>query len=72
MNLLPQQYDAKEHLQEWKVGALFMEPGTGKTRVACELVNEVQDIDLVVWIGPLRTIRTADLAALAGAVDVKV
>lgn len=60
MNLLPQQYDAKAHLQEWKVGALFMEPGTGKTRVACELVNEVPDVDLVVWIGPLRTIRTAD------------
>jgi len=60
MNLLPQQYDAKAHLREWKVGALFMEPGTGKTRVACELVNEVQDIDLVVWIGPLRTIRTTD------------
>ena len=35
-----------------------MEPGTGKTRVACELVNDVDDIDLVVWVGPLRTIRT--------------
>ena len=58
MKLLPQQYDAKSHLQEWKVGALFMEPGTGKTRVACELVNDVDDIDLVVWVGPLRTIRT--------------
>lgn len=60
MKLLKHQIEAKAHLQEWKVGALFMEPGTGKTRVACELVNEVQDIDLVVWIGPLRTIRTAD------------
>ena len=56
--LLKHQIEAKAHLREWKVGALFMEPGTGKTRVACELVNEVPDIDLVVWIGPLRTIRT--------------
>ena len=60
MKLLPHQIEAKAHLQEWKVGALFMEPGTGKTRVACELVNMVADVDLVVWIGPLRTIRTAD------------
>lgn len=60
MKLLPQQNEAKTHLQEWKVGALFMEPGTGKTRVACELVNEVADIDLLVWIGPLRTIRTEE------------
>lgn len=58
MKLLQHQMEAKAHLQEWKVGALFMEPGTGKTRVACELVNEVPDIDLVIWAGPLRTIRT--------------
>ena len=37
-----------------------MEPGTGKTRVACELVNAVPDVDLVVWIAPLQTIRPKD------------
>lgn len=58
MNLLPQQYDAKAHLLDWRVGALFMEPGTGKTRVACELVNAADDTDFVLWVGPLRTIRT--------------
>lgn len=43
------------HLQEWKVGALFMEPGTGKTRVAMEIINGTNCSDLF-WIGPLRTL----------------
>lgn len=34
-----------------------MEAGTGKTRVACDLINSVDCIDRVVWFGPLRTIR---------------
>lgn len=34
-----------------------MEPGTGKTRIACEIANAIPDIDLVVWIAPLHTIR---------------
>lgn len=58
VNLLPDQIKAKNHLSDWRVGALFMEPGTGKTRVATELVNAVGIVDLVVWIGPLQTIRT--------------
>ena len=45
----------KKHLHN-KVGALFMKMGTGKTRVAVELVNSVPELDLVVWIAPLRTI----------------
>lgn len=56
-NLLPQQRQARTKLIDYKVGALFMEPGTGKTRVAVELVNEVPGIDLVVWVGPLRSIK---------------
>lgn len=48
---MPQQQEAKQHLIDWKVGALFMEAGTGKTRVACELVNSVPGIDLVIWVG---------------------
>lgn len=57
MNLLPQQTSALSKMSQWKVGALFMKMGTGKTRVAVELVNQVPDLDLVVWVGPLRTIN---------------
>lgn len=55
-NALPDQVKAKSHLSDWRVGALFMEPGTGKTRVAVEIANE-SPCDLIVWIGPLQTIR---------------
>lgn len=58
-NLLNNQLEARTKLLPFKVGALFMEPGTGKTRVACELVKPVQP-DLAVWIGPLQTIRPKD------------
>jgi hypothetical protein len=54
--LTSQQEEARRHLLEWKVGALFMEAGTGKTRVAVELVNLVPACDVVVYICPLRTI----------------
>ncbi|MDR2474268.1 MAG: DEAD/DEAH box helicase [Bacteroidales bacterium] len=57
MELLEQQNSAIEKLRRFKVGALFMEAGTGKTRVACELINSVPSIDLVIWLGPLNTIR---------------
>lgn len=50
-----EQLYAKCHLSKWKVGALFMEAGTGKTRVAIDLVNSVYS-DLVIYIAPLRTI----------------
>lgn len=56
MELLTHQRSARQKLIDNKVGALFMKMGTGKTRVAVELINAVNDIDLVVWIGPLRTI----------------
>ena len=55
MNTLTQQQQAAiEHLNEWRVGALFMEPGTGKTRTAMALINSTPCTDLF-WIGPLRT-----------------
>ncbi|AGN89412.1 hypothetical protein BOX11_gp23 [Flavobacterium phage 1H] len=57
LNLLPQQIEVKtKHLTN-KAGALFMKPGTGKTRPTIELVNSVKDVDLVVWVGPLRSIK---------------
>lgn len=55
-SLLSNQIEAKNHLQGWKVGALFMEPGTAKTRVALELVNQSL-CDGVIWVAPLRTIQ---------------
>lgn len=58
--LLNSQTEAKSKLLPYKVGALFMEPGTGKTRVAQELIMSVPDVDLVLWIGPLNTIRPRD------------
>jgi SNF2 family DNA or RNA helicase len=57
--LLEHQVKAKEQLMPFKVGALFMEPGTAKTRIAVELVKPAK-ADLVVWVGPLRTIRPKD------------
>ena len=55
--LLPQQIEMKAKHLENKCGALFMKPGTGKTRPMVEIVNSVKDVDLVVWIGPLRSIK---------------
>lgn len=49
------QTGAKEHLEGWKVGALFMEAGTGKTRVALEIVNR-SPCDFCLWVAPLRTL----------------
>ncbi len=55
--LLEQQIEAKKKFLQNKVGALFMEAGTGKTRPTVELVNSVKDVDLVVWVGPLQSIK---------------
>lgn len=61
MNQLTQQQQAAiEHLNEWRVGALFMEPGTGKTRAAMTLVNSTPCTDCF-WIGPLRTYPTIQM-----------
>lgn len=48
---------AVEKLKRLKVGALFMGCGTGKTQTAVSLVNDVPDVDLVLWVAPLRTIE---------------
>jgi len=53
--LTTQQQSAIQHLHEWRVGALFMEPGTGKTRAALTLANSTPATDLF-WVGPLRTL----------------
>lgn len=56
MRLLSHQEQALAHRSEWKVGALFMKMGTGKTRVTVELVNQIPDLELVVYVAPLRII----------------
>lgn len=61
MKLLNSQQKAFDKLLKFKVGALFMDAGAGKTRVALELVNSVKDVDLVVWIAPLKTITTGNV-----------
>ena len=63
--LLPKQLKAFDKHSSNKVGALFMKMGTGKTRVAVELVNQVENIDLVVWIAPLRSIKPKEESLLS-------
>lgn len=59
MNLVTDLYEhqrkATEKLSKIKVGALYMEMGTGKTRVALELIKtrlEKKRIDYVIWLCP--------------------
>src|SRR5690625_67038 len=54
MKLLPQQLKSKEKLSSKKVGAFFMEPGTGKTRPVLELAKEIKS-DCIVWFTPFQT-----------------
>jgi SNF2 family DNA or RNA helicase len=42
----------------YKVGALFMEMGTGKTRAAMEIIRQ-SDADLIIWICPFNTKQNA-------------
>lgn len=49
------QNDAIRHLTQWRVGALFMEAGTGKTRVAMDIVAASR-CGALEWIGPVRTL----------------
>lgn len=53
--LSDKQKEAVEKLARLKVGALFMECGTGKTQAAVELINSVDGIDLLLWVCPCRT-----------------
>ena len=47
------QEQAIAKLSRLKVGALFMEMGTGKTRVALDLIaSKVHKVDMVLWICP--------------------
>ena len=53
--LLPKQTEAVEKLRHVKVGALYMEMGTGKTRTALELIKlrlDAGKVDGVIWLCP--------------------
>lgn len=52
--LLDNQQEAISSLNKLKVGALFMKPGTGKTRAAYELIKSIQS-DYVIWLTPFQT-----------------
>lgn len=57
--LLPYQEDAVAKLLPSRVGALFMEMGTGKTRTAIEFVRVRQNkIDRVIWFCPVSLKET--------------
>lgn len=52
---LPEQLNCMEKLKKFKVGALFMQAGTGKTQAAVGIINSRTDIDKVLWFTPCRT-----------------
>lgn len=54
MNLSGDQASAVKKLGSLKVGALFMEPGTGKTRVAVNLINSAKT-DFCLFVCPFQT-----------------
>lgn len=54
-DLLPYQQDAVSKLSQLKVGALYMEQGTGKTRTALSLIGPrlaAGKVDCVLWLCP--------------------
>ena len=54
MKLLTHQNKAINKLQRYKVGALFMEPGTGKTLTAYKLIEPLKS-DYILWFTPFQT-----------------
>lgn len=59
-DLLPYQQDAVNKLKQLKVGALFMEQGTGKTRTALSLIGPrlaAGKVDCVLWLCPCSVKR---------------
>ena len=57
--LLEQQSKSKSRLEKVKVGAFFMEPGTGKTRPCVELIQDINP-DYVLYIAPYQCINASN------------
>ena len=53
------QKEAFEKFKKLKVGALFMKMGTGKTRIAIELVD-YNKCDLLVYVAPFSTLKNIE------------
>ena len=49
---------AVKKLSKLKAGCLFMQMGTGKTKVAVDLANLKNDYDYIVWIAPASLLKT--------------
>ena len=65
------QQEAFNRFKKLKVGALFMKMGSGKTKVAIDLINNVEDkIDLVLFIVPNQTIKTLEYEIIKWGLDV--
>lgn len=61
--MLPHQVDAVNKLKHIKVGALYMEQGTGKTRTALELIAlryNTDKINHILWLCPCSVKRTIE------------
>ncbi len=61
--LLPHQIKAVEKLSKIKVGALYMEQGTGKTRTALELIcrrYNAGKVNHILWLCPYSVKRTIE------------
>lgn len=57
MSLSDKQSIAVEKLRRYKVGALFPDPGWGKTRSACALVRDIPCADFVLYLAPYQSIN---------------
>jgi len=60
-DLMPHQQKAYDKLSKIKVGALYMEQGTGKTRTALELINKrllEYKVDHILWLCPVSVKST--------------
>lgn len=57
MNLLQHQTNCLNKLSKYKVGALFMDAGSGKTRTTVEIINKT-DTDFILYIAPYRGLNT--------------
>lgn len=49
---------AVEKLSKLRAGCLFLQMGTGKTKVAVDLANLKNDYDYIVWIAPASLLNT--------------